>query len=146
MRVVLSVVVGILVAFTVGSVVGTQMVLCSVEEMGLVVSWGMRWQSSWRDIVGLSSSLLPLMAITLAPAWLLLAWLDRRSMLTARASIFAICGVLCVGLLHPLLHMVFGVDVYAPARSLAGLAGQGLAGALGGVVMSRVLGPSRSLQ
>ena len=145
MRALLAVAIGILVAFFVGSVIGTQMVLSSVEKMGLAVSWGMRWSSSWSDIVGLSASLLPLMAIALAPAWLLLAWLDRRAVLTANASIFAICGALCIGLLHPLLNFAFGVDVFAPARSLVGLAGQGLAGALGGMALSRVLGASRTL-
>ena len=131
MRIVLAMVVGILVAFIVGSVIGTQMVLRSVEEMGLAVSWGMRLSSSWNDIVGLSASLLPLMAIALAPAWLLLAWLDRRSMLTINACICAMCGALCVGLLHPILNMAFGVDVFAPARSWAGLLCQAAAGALG---------------
>ena len=117
MRIVLAVAVGILVAFVVGSVIGTQIVLRSVEEMGLAVSWGMRLSSSWNDIVGLSASLLPLMAIALAPAWLLLAWLDRHSMLNINAVICAVCGALCVGLLHPILNMAFGVDVFAPARS-----------------------------
>ena len=71
MRILLAISIGILIAFLVGSVIGTQMVLSSVEKMGLAVSWGMRWHSSWRDIVGLSSSLLPLMAIALALAPLL---------------------------------------------------------------------------
>ena len=135
MRIVLAVVAGILVAFVVGSVIGTQTVLRSVEEMGLAVSWSMRLSSSWNDIVGLSASLLPLMAIALAPAWLLLAWLDRRSMLTINAGICAMCGALCVGLLHPVLNLAFGVDVFAPARSWLGLLCQAAAGALGGWTM-----------
>ena len=136
MRALLAVASGILVAFFVGSVIGTQMVLSSVEKMGLAVSWGMRWSSSWRDIVGLSASLLPLMAIALAPAWLLLVWLDRRSVLNINAAICAICGGLCVGLLHPLLNMAFGVDVFAPARSWSGLLWQAGAGAFGGWAMA----------
>ena len=118
MRALLAVAIGILVAFFVGSVIGTQMVKISVVNISLKINWGMRWSSSWRDIVGLS----------------------------ANASIFAICGALCIGLLHPLLNFAFGVDVFAPARSLVGLAGQGLAGALGGMALSRVLGASRTLQ
>ena len=142
MRIVLAVAVGILVAFMVGSVIGTQIVLRSVEEMGLAVSWGMRLSSSWNDIVGLSASLLPLMAIALAPAWLLLAWLDRHSMLNINAVICAVCGALCVGLLHPILNMAFGVDVFAPARSWAGLLWQAAAGALGGWAMASLCGSS----
>ena len=140
MRIVLAMAVGILVAFVVGSVIGTQMVLRSVEEMGLAVSWGMRLSSSWNDIVGLSASLLPLMAIALTPAWLLLAWLDRRSVLTINAGICAMCGALCVGLLHPILNMAFSVDVFAPARSWAGLLCQAVAGALGGWAMASLCG------
>ena len=136
MRALLAVAIGILVAFFVGSVIGTQMVLSSVEKMGLAVSWGMRWSSSWRDIVGLSASLLPLMASALAPAWLLLVWLDRRSVLNINAAICAICGGLCVGLLHPVLTMAFGVDVFAPARSWSGLLCQAAAGAFGGWAMA----------
>ena len=142
MRIVLAVAVGILVAFVVGSVIGTQIVLRSVEEMGLAVSWGMRLSSSWNDIVGLSASLLPLMAIALAPAWLLLAWLDRHSMLNINGVICAVCGALCVGLLHPILNMAFGVDVFAPARSWAGLLCQAAAGALGGWAMAPLCGSS----
>ena len=145
MRIVMAVVVGILVAFVVGSMIGTQMVLRSVEDMGLAVSWSMRLSSSWNDIVGLSASLLPLMAIALAPAWLLLAWLDRRSVLNINAGIFAMCGALCVGLLHPILNMAFGVDVFAPARSLAGLLCQAAAGALGGWAMVSLCGSSEDV-
>ena len=140
MRIVLAVVVGILVAFIVGSIIGTQMVLRSVEEMGLAVSWGMRLSSSWNDIVGLSVSLLPLMAIALAPAWLLLVWLDRRSVLTINAGIGAMCGGLCIGLLHPALNLAFGVDVFAPARSWLGLLCQAAAGALGGWATASLYG------
>lgn len=139
-RILQAVAVGILVAFVVGSIIGTQMVLRSVEDMGLAVSWSMRLSSSWNDIVGLSASLLPLMAIALAPAWLLLAWLDRRSVMNINAGICAVCGALCVGLLHPILNMAFGVDVFAPARSLAGLLCQAVAGALGGWAMASLCG------
>jgi hypothetical protein len=145
MRIVLAMAVGILVAFLVGSVIGTQMVLRSVEEMGLAVSWGMRLSSSWNDIVGLSASLLPLMAIALAPAWLLLAWLDRRSMLTINAGIGAMCGALCAGLLHTILNMVFGVDVFAPARTWLGVLCQAAAGALGGWAMASLCGSSEDV-
>jgi hypothetical protein len=55
-------------------------------------------------------------------------------------------GAATVMVLHPALNLAFGVDVFAPARSLAGLTGQGLAGALGGMAMSRVLGEYHSLQ
>ena len=64
-----------------------------------------------------------------------------------RAALWCVVvGAATVMVFHPALNLAFGVDVFAPARSLAGLAGQGLAGALGGMAMARVLGASRSLQ
>jgi hypothetical protein len=41
--------------------------------------------------------------------------------------------------LHPALSFAFGIDVFAPARTLPGLLGQAVAGGLGGqaVVVSR---------
>ena len=146
MRALLAVAIGILVAFFVGSVIGTQMVLSSVEKMGLAVSWGMRWSTSLSDLAGLSSTLLPLMAIALACTWPLLIWLDRREIVRASALRCVVVGAATVTVLHPALNSAFGVDVFAPARSLAGLAGQGLAGALGGMAMSHILGASRSRQ
>ena len=73
-------------------------------------------------------------------------WLDRRKIVRASALWCVVVGAVTVMVLHPALNLAFGVDVFAPARSLAGLAGQGLAGALGGMGMARVLGASRSLQ
>ena len=143
MRAVIALMIGILAAFCVGSVIGTQIVLASVQSMGLDVTLAMRLSSSLSDLVGLSSSLLVLMAVALSCTWTLLIWLDRRRVLRASTLWCLAVGAATVMLLHPALNFAFGVDVYAPARSLAGLAGQGLAGALGGVALSRVLGASR---
>ena len=146
MRSVIAVIIGILTAFVVGSVIGTQVVLASVESMGLDVTLAMRWSTSLSDLAGLSSSLLPLMAIALGCSWALLIWLDRSKIVHASALWCVVVGAVTVMVLHPALNLAFGVDVFAPARSLAGLAGQGLAGALGGMAMSRFLGASRTLQ
>ena len=146
MRSVIAIIIGILSAFLVGSLIGTQAVLASVQSMGLDVTLAMRWSTSLSDLVGLSSSLLPLMAIALGCSWALLIWLDRRKIVRASALLCVVVGAATVMVLHPALNLAFGVDVFAPARSLAGLTGQGLAGALGGMAMARVLGASRSLQ
>ena len=145
MHSVIAVIIGILTAFVSGSVIGTQVVLASVQSMGLDVTLAMRWSTSLSDLLGLSSSLLPLMAIALSCGWALLIWLDRRRIVRARALWCVVVGAATVMVLHPALNLAFGVDVYAPARSLAGLAGQGLAGGLGGISLSRVLGASHSL-
>ena len=113
MRSVIAVIIGILTAFVVGSVIGTQ-VLASVESMGLDVTLAMRWSTSLSDLAGLSSSLLPLMAIALGSSWALLIWLDRRKIVRASALWCVVVGAATVMVLHPALNLAFGVDVFAP--------------------------------
>lgn len=139
-RTAISLLLGTVVAFVVGALLGTQMVLASVQSMGLDVTLTMRWASSLQDLVGLSSSLLPLMAIALVPSWLILDWLSRRSILKVNMLWYALVGAASIGVLHPLLNVTLGVDVFAPARSWYGLFGQALAGGIGGLTVVRVRG------
>jgi len=41
-----------------------------------------------------------------------------------------------IAALHPTLNWAFGVDVFAPARTLPGLLGQAVAGGVGGVAVA----------
>ena len=139
MRTVISLTLGILLAYVVGSVLGTQVVLSNVASMGLNVTLAMRWSSSLSDVAGLMGSLLPLMAIALLPGWLILDWLGRRPTMRIPPACYILMGAMGIAVLHPTLNLAFGVDVFAPARTLPGLLGQALAGGLGGlaVVSSR---------
>jgi hypothetical protein len=49
-RTVISLTFGILLAYVVGSVLGTQVVLSNVASMGLNVTLAMRWSSSVSDV------------------------------------------------------------------------------------------------
>ena len=139
MRTVISLTFGILLAYVAGSVLGTQVVLNNVGAMGLEVTLAMRWSSSLSDVAGLAGTLLPLMAIALLPGWLILNWLGRRSTLRVAAAWYIVAGAVGIAALHPALNWAFGVDVFAPARTVPGLLGQAVAGGLGGlaVVFSR---------
>ena len=139
MRTVISLTFGVLLAYVVGSVLGTQVVLSNVESMGLNVTLAMRWSSSLSDVAGLMGSLLPLMAIALLPGWLILDWLSRRPAMSVAPSWYVLAGAAGIAILHPALTLAFGIDVFAPARTLPGLLGQAVAGGLGGlaVVLSR---------
>ena len=139
MRVVISLTFGILLAYTAGSVLGTQWVLSNVASMGLDVTLAMRLSSSLSDLSGLLGTLLPLMAIALLPGWLILDWIGRRPTKTVAPAWYVLTGVAGIAILHPALNWVFGVDVFAPARTMLGLLGQAVAGGLGGlaVVLSR---------
>ena len=139
MRTVISLTFGILLAYVAGSVLGTQVVLNNVASMGLEVTLAMRWSSSLSDVAGLAGTLLPLMAIALLPGWLILDWLGRRPTMSVASGWYVLAGAAGIAILHPALNWAFGVDVFAPARTLPGLLGQAVAGGLGGltVVLSR---------
>ena len=68
-RVIFGYAIGILVSFVLGSIAGTQVVLASVQAMGLEVSWAARIEVSRADLLGLSATLLPIMALALAAGW-----------------------------------------------------------------------------
>ena len=138
MRVVLAYTVGIMVAFILGAAIGTQMVLHSVQSMGLAVSWSARLATTGSDIAGLSASLLPLMALILTIGWATTDWVSVRVNRYRHTATFALMGASCILILHPLLNMVFGVDAFAPARTPVGLIAQGFAGAVGGLCFAKV--------
>ena len=127
---------GILLAYVVGSVLGTQMVLNNVASMGLDITLAMRWSSTLTDLSGLLGTLLPLMAIALLPGWLALDWLSRRPAMYVAPLWYVLAGATGIAILHPTLNWAFGVDVFAPARTLPGLLGQAVAGGLGGLAVA----------
>jgi len=135
-RTVISLTFGILLAYVAGSVLGTQVVLNNVAAMGLEVTLAMRWSSSLSDVAGLAGTLLPLMAIALLPGWLILDWLGRRPTINVAPAWYILTGAVGIAVLHPTLNWAFGVDVFAPARTLPGLLGQAVAGGLGGVAVA----------
>ena len=135
-RAVISLTFGVLLAYVAGSVLGIQVVLNNVASMGLEVTLAMRWSSSLSDVSGLAGTLLPLMAIALLPGWLILNWLGRRPTTPVASAWYILTGAMGIAVLHPTLNWVFGVDVFAPARTMPGLLGQALAGGLGGVAVA----------
>lgn len=137
-RIVFAYVTGVAVAFVIGSVIGTQMVLHSVQSMGLAVRWSSRISTTAADILGLSSSLLPLMALCLVMGWAIFDLLSRRVSLCRYPGCYALVGATCIMALHPLLNGLFGVDVFAPARTVTGVIAQGMAGAVGGFCFATV--------
>ena len=138
LRLISAYVIGVIVSFVLGSVIGTQMVLHSVQSMGLAVSWSSRLATTGSDIAGLSVSLMPLMALILTIGWAVTDWVSVRVSRYRHTAAFALMGAGCILILHPLLNMVFGVDAFAPARTPVGLIAQGIAGAVGGLCFAKV--------
>ena len=79
MRGVTAYTLGVLVAYLVGSVIGTQMILHTVSSMGLEITLSERVGSTLDDLIGLSSSLLPIMAVSLVMSWWACDFVTRKS-------------------------------------------------------------------
>jgi hypothetical protein len=95
-----------------------------------------RLGSTVNDLVGLSASLLPMMAVSLVIPWLACDFVTRRHPHLRSPLLYGLTAAFAIAILHTALSQVFGMDVFAPARTLAGLLGQCLAGAIGGVCLN----------
>jgi|AntAceMinimDraft_5_1070358.scaffolds.fasta_scaffold01051_10 hypothetical protein len=121
----------VLLAYVLASILFTQTILAAVQGMGLEVSAGMRLATTVDDLVGMSSSYLPLILVAFILGLPVAAGLTR--LLPAhRALLFTLAGFVAIVALHSIMKAVLGVSGIAATRTLPGLLAQGLAGAVGG--------------
>jgi hypothetical protein len=123
----------VLAAFITGSILATQFILANVSAMGMEVTAGVRLQATLHDLVGLSSSYLPMIAVALLIA-MLTASGAARLLPAQRKLLFVLAGAVALISIHLLIKVVLGLSGVAATRTVAGLLSQGLAGALGGYV------------
>jgi len=131
LRVALSYCLSVIVAYVFGSILATQFVLDKLADLGLKISLADRLLVTVKDVIGLSSTYLPLIAIALALAFPVARFLARREGL-ARSSWFVFAGLVALIALHMIMKAVLGLTGIAATRTLAGLLSQGLAGAIAG--------------
>ena len=127
----------VLLTFVLASILSTQVVLAQVQAMGLQVGWDTRLSTTWQDIIGMASSYLVLITVAFALALPVAAWLARRFP-GQRALLFVLAGFVALTALHLALHSALGIHVIAVTRTLPGLLGQCLAGAVGGYCYYRL--------
>ena len=136
-RVVKAFLPAVLVAYLLASIRFTQAILTTVQGFGLEVSLTQRLAATGHDIVGMASSYLLLLSVAFLIALPVAAGLTRL-LPSRRALLFTLAGFVAVVTLHVTLKLLLGVSGIAVTRTLAGLLGQGLAGALGGYVYHRL--------
>ena len=136
-RVVKAFLPAVVVAYLLASILFTQTILATVQSFGLEVSFVQRLAATWHDIVGMASSYLLLLLVTFLIALPVAAGLTRI-LPSRRALLFTLAGFIAVVALHVIMKAVLGISGIAVTRTLAGLIGQGLAGALGGYVYQRL--------
>ena len=130
----------VVIAYLLASILFTQTILATVQSFGLEVSFAQRLGATWHDIIGMASSYLLMLLVAFLIALPVAARLARL-IPSRRALLFTLAGFVAVVALHVILKSVLGVSGIAVTRTLAGLIGQGLAGALGGYVYHRLSRP-----
>lgn len=127
----------VLVAYVLATVSATQHVAGSLESMDVEVGAGTRLAMIGHDLIGMTSSFLPLVALGLLIAFLVAALIVRRAQ-GLRLLLYPLAGAVAVVCVHLALKAAFGITAVAAARTLGGLAMQALAGAVGGYVFARL--------
>ena len=122
----------VLCAYLLASMAATQVILAEVAAMGVAVPLVDRVAATLHDMVGLTSSYLPLIAIAFVLALPVAAGLGHL-LPQRRALLYPLAGFAALVALHLVMKAVLGVSGIAATRSLPGLLSQGAAGAVGGL-------------
>lgn len=120
------------IAYGLASIFATQSVISSLADMGVAVPVADRINVTLRDLAGMASMFLPMVAFALLMAFmtaaLLCRWLSRWRLL-----IYLVAGATALIGIHLMLQLAFGLSPVAAARTAGGLMLQGAAGAVGGL-------------
>ena len=108
-----------------------------LASMGVPLDAGERMAMTARDLAGMAGMFVPIIAFGFLVAFLVTALLCRwpralRPM--ACLALYALAGFAALVCVHVTLHLALGLTPVAVARTVTGLLGQGLAGAVGGLV------------
>ncbi|MEM8564388.1 MAG: hypothetical protein AAGF57_19265 [Pseudomonadota bacterium] len=134
----------LILTYVLASILITLGNLSAVQGLGLNVSAGVGISAIAHDMTGMISSYLALIVVGLLIAFPVAALLTKL-LPGKRAFLYALAGFTAVMAIHLIMKSVFGLWVFAPTRSLLGLIGQGLAGAVGGYVFHLVTAKPRNL-
>ncbi|MFT4768325.1 MAG: hypothetical protein ACI8RN_001460 [Glaciecola sp.] len=121
----------VLGAYIVGSVFATQTILAELQAMAMPVTLRDRLHASWHDLLGLTTSYLPLILIAFLVAMPIAAGLSRY-LPRARVFLYGLAGAIAILALHLIMKAVLGLNGIAAVREPLGLALQCLAGWFGG--------------
>ena len=129
--------------YVLAAIAMTQINLGYLVSLGRDISLGERLGAISHDLVGLLGMYLPIVAVTLVIAYLVVA------LIVSRAPQLRLIGYVVGGFagmvgVHLLLQGVFGMAPVWAARDAFGIALQGLSGAVGGYLFARITTPSNA--
>ena len=122
--------------YVLGAFVSTQMVLNVVAALGVPVGAATRASAVLHDLPGMAPVYGPLIMIAFLIA-LPVAALVMRFVPGPRTLGYVLAGALALLAMHILMPALLGMHMFVATRSLAGLAWQVAAGAVGGYVFAR---------
>lgn len=144
LRVIGAYLLAVIVGYVAAAAATTQSVMSSLADMGVAVPLTVRLVTTAQDVMGMTSSYLPIIAVAFAIAFpvaaLVLRWRPDW-----RWFGYPVAGGIAILVVHLALELTFGFSPVAATRTLAGLTVQALCGALGGWVFLRACPvPARS--
>ncbi|MBT5604285.1 MAG: hypothetical protein HOJ61_18795 [Gammaproteobacteria bacterium] len=131
MRVVIGYGLAVICSYLTGAVLISQGNISRITDMGFEITLTQRLDSAGHDIMNMYSIYMPLIAIALLIAFVVAAQVIQR-LPHLRLLGYILAGFVGMVAIHVVLKQVVGISGIAPARTLAGLFAQGVAGALGG--------------
>ena len=133
----------VIVGYLLASFIATQSVISSLAGMGVEVGFSDRMGMTMKDVAGMASLFLPMIAFAYLAAFLIAAMICRW-WAPWRTPIYIVAGAAAVITIHLTLNLAFNITPIAVARTTGGLLLQGLAGAVGGYLYIR-LTPKRAM-
>ena len=128
----------VLTAYVLASITATQSVVSSLSSMGVDVDLATRISMTARDLLGMAGSFLPMIAAGYLAAFLvvgiLLHWWPHW-----RTPLYLMAGGAALIAIHLTMQLAFSITPVAIGRTVGGLLVQGVAGAVGGYVFSRLM-------
>ena len=131
----------VLLTYVLASVFSTQVILGNLQGMGVEVSTAIRLSTTFHDLLGLTSSYLVLILIAFAIGLPVAAGFTKL-MPNYRLVLFVLAGFVAIVALHLIMKALLGLSGVAATRTMFGLLGQGVAGAIGAYLYFR-LSPTR---
>ena len=129
----------VLSAYVIGAFASTQMVLNAVAALGVPVGAATRATAVLHDLPGMAPVYGPLITIAFLIAFPVAA-LVMRFVPGPRTLGYVLAGAVALLAVHVLMPALLGMHMFPATRSVAGVAWQVCAGAVGGYVFARFRG------
>lgn len=133
----------VVVAAALGAVASTHFVLASLAGLHIELPFGERLSAYGHDVVGMGPTLAMVVAVGFAIAFPIAA-LGGRVLPRWRKFGHPMAGAAAMLAALALMEAGLGMMPVAGARTTAGLAAQGVAGAVGGYVLAAIAGKGRA--